>query len=490
MSSQAKTTLPAAPGTTRPRPVPHDPASNGALRLAMQRSEPKRLLLLLAMVAASLLLTSLRNFTGGGKMQGQTFLLRTCLSGIMAAYVGTMLLVVRRATARRMAIPVWIWALTIVWECSFPTAAIAIMQNSGQVSPLDALTGPASFIYAVMIALSILRMRPWLCLLGGTTAAVGFASLFYFAIEKSHLSLAIGDYSYYLSYPVDLFLAGAAAAMVASAVRQYFLSSLREAAAKQTLDRIHNELDLARSIQMGLLPTEPPVAPGFDIAGWSRPADQTGGDYYDWQTLPDGRVLISVADATGHGIGPAMVSAVCRAYARAAAEASDAGSLLGRLNKLLSADLPMGKFVTFAGVVLQTQGAGAGDVEILSAGHGPVLLLRAARDGKPSNWGGWDEGLDTHGPPFAVLSDFTFDPPTHLALQVGDFLVLPTDGAIEWLDASKEQFGIERLREVIRVHSDKTAKEIIQEIDAALRVFAPGTTQQDDVTVVIIKRIA
>ncbi len=94
------------------------------------------------------------------------------------------------------------------------------------------------------------------------------------------------------------------------------------------------------------------------------------------------------------------------------------------------------------------------------------------------------------GPPFAVDGDCKFEPPTHLALEAGDFLVLPTDGAIEWLDASAEQFGIERLREVILRHSDKPAKEIIHEIDVALRNFARGTTQQDDVTVVIIKRIA
>ncbi len=316
MSSEAKTTSSANLGANGSSPLPHDPASNGTLRLAMQKSEPKRLLLLLAMVAASLILTSVRNFTGGRRMQGETYLLRICLSGVMTAYVVVMFLVVRRATARGIAMPVWVWATTIVLECSFPTTAIWIMQNGGLVSPLEALTGPASFIYGVIIALSILRMRPWLCLLAGMTAAAGFVLLFALAVNKSQVSLVLGDYAYYLSYPVDLFLAGAAAAIVASTVRRYFLSSLREAAAKQTLDRIHHELDLARSIQMGLLPTEPPVAPGFDVAGWSRPADQTGGDYYDWQLLPDDRVLISVADATGHGIGPAMVSAVCRAYAR------------------------------------------------------------------------------------------------------------------------------------------------------------------------------
>ena len=80
---------------------------------------------------------------------------------------------------------------------------------------------------------------------------------------------------------------------------------------------MNHDLDIARSIQQDLLPAQSPSLENFDVAGWNEPANQTGGDYFDWQTLPDGRLAISLGDATGHGIGPALVSALCRAYARA-----------------------------------------------------------------------------------------------------------------------------------------------------------------------------
>src|SRR6185503_3990265 len=93
---------------------------------------------------------------------------------------------------------------------------------------------------------------------------------------------------------------------------------------------------------------------GFEVAGWNQPADQTGGDYFDWQTLPDGRFAVSLGDATGHGIGPALLSASCRAYARASFLSGDPDGLLDNLNQLLVEDLPGNRFVTFAVVFLDT----------------------------------------------------------------------------------------------------------------------------------------
>ena len=100
----------------------------------------------------------------------------------------------------------------------------------------------------------------------------------------------------------------------------------RLAVEKAVRQRMEHDLDIARQIQRGLLPSSKPDVPGYDIAGWSRAADKTGGDYFDWQVLPDGRILISLADVTGHGIGPALMAAVCRAYARATTQEEDLGA--------------------------------------------------------------------------------------------------------------------------------------------------------------------
>ena len=80
-----------------------------------------------------------------------------------------------------------------------------------------------------------------------------------------------------------------------------------------------------------------PQVEGFEIAAWNRPADQTGGDYYDWQVLPDGKVVVALADVTGHGIGPALPAAVCRAYARASFKAGNGlQAALGELNAAIA----------------------------------------------------------------------------------------------------------------------------------------------------------
>lgn len=108
---------------------------------------------------------------------------------------------------------------------------------------------------------------------------------------------------------------------------------------------------------------------GFGAATSCR---SNGGDYYDWQPLPDGKILLALADVTGHGIGPALLAAVCRAYARTNF-AADNGllSAMTRINASLSADLREGRFVTFVAAICTP---GKSGVELLSAGHGPLFL--------------------------------------------------------------------------------------------------------------------
>src|SRR5262249_38949686 len=115
---------------------------------------------------------------------------------------------------------------------------------------------------------------------------------------------------------------------------------------RKQLDKIERDLDIAREIQRGLLPTDTPDTPGFEIEGWSKPADQTGGDYFDWMQLPDGGTLITLADVSGHGIGPALIVAVCRAYMRAAATGNGValGTAISRVNDLLQMDIPDERF--------------------------------------------------------------------------------------------------------------------------------------------------
>ncbi len=132
-------------------------------------------------------------------------------------------------------------------------------------------------------------------------------------------------------------------------IRLHVVSALRKAENRAKLEQD----TVARSIQQGLLPATVPKINGFDIVGWNKPADETGGDYIDWQQLADGRVAVTVDDVTGHGIGSALCMASCRAYLRAGfVTEPDLRSFLGHLNQLLHQDLPTEKFVTLAAGIL------------------------------------------------------------------------------------------------------------------------------------------
>jgi sigma-B regulation protein RsbU (phosphoserine phosphatase) len=252
----------------------------------------------------------------------------------------------------------------------------------------------------------------------------------------------------------------------------------RLAQEKTVRQRMEHDLDIARQIQRGLLPSTKPDVPGYDIAGWSRAADKTGGDYFDWQVLPDGRVLISLADVTGHGIGPALMAAVCRAYARATTQEEDLGCYMDRLNQLLMDDMPDGRFITFVGVLIDPK---SHHVQMISAGHGPLFRCVSANNELI------ESGAD--GLPLGLVPQNEYGTATKFSLDPGDSVLLITDGLFEWPNAAGESYGLERLRNAIRASSFLTTEETIQRLYDQSREFAGNVAQEDDVTIVVIRRL-
>jgi serine phosphatase RsbU (regulator of sigma subunit) len=242
-------------------------------------------------------------------------------------------------------------------------------------------------------------------------------------------------------------------------------------------ERIEGQLAVARQIQRGLLPAEPPEAPGFDIAGWSEAADQTGGDFYDWITTPGGQVIVNIADVTGHGIGPAIMASVCRAYARATlTEERPLAAMVAQLNSLLTADTQGGDFVTFFAGILDPRRR---RMLVVSAGHGPVMFYRARS--------GDTESLATHAAPLGIQDDFVPDPGTEIVFEPGDVMLLVSDGFFEWMNREGRQFGVRRLAESLRRAAVLPAARIIESIRADVTAFTAGTEQPDDMTAVVIK---
>ncbi|MCP4708227.1 MAG: SpoIIE family protein phosphatase, partial [Planctomycetes bacterium] len=140
--------------------------------------------------------------------------------------------------------------------------------------------------------------------------------------------------------------------------------------------RMENAMRIAHEIQKKLLPASAPKWDGFDIACWHRPCDATGGDYCDFLTIDDNRLMVSLGDVTGHGIGPALISCATRAMMRVMISVNDdVESVIQHVNRLMEMDLPDNRFVTaFVGVLDST----VGEISYCSAGQGPLLWYSAS----------------------------------------------------------------------------------------------------------------
>lgn len=243
--------------------------------------------------------------------------------------------------------------------------------------------------------------------------------------------------------------------------------------------RLKLDLELARRIQQRQLPTETPEVEGYDLAGWNKPADDTGGDFYDYVRFDDGRLGVILADATGHGIGPALIAAECRALVRALASVSDDPTrIMTQANRLIYEDLDGGRFVTaYFGILDPRRHA----IDYLSAGHGPSLHY-VAREGACREIGATTV-------PLGVLDEIDGTPGEPITLAPGDMLVLMTDGFFEWAGAGKEPYGIARLAAVVHASRDLGAAGVIEAMRRSVTAFVGAAPQKDDLTAVVIKRV-
>jgi sigma-B regulation protein RsbU (phosphoserine phosphatase) len=243
--------------------------------------------------------------------------------------------------------------------------------------------------------------------------------------------------------------------------------------------RMLADLDLARKIQLGLLPEGVPKVAGWRFAAWQRSCDQTGGDYHDFITGADGIVDAVVGDVSGHGIAAAMMMSTARAFLLALHQHDrELGALTGRLNALLSADMADDAFMTMALARFHADGA----LSYVSAGHEPPLVLRRAE-------GSFDQ-LESTGLALGMIEDATFDVAGVRALAVGDIVVLLTDGISEAHRPDDHVlFGNERLQAAISAAASGGAQAVCAAVVAAVDAWLAGSLQHDDMTIVVAERI-
>lgn len=243
-------------------------------------------------------------------------------------------------------------------------------------------------------------------------------------------------------------------------------------------ERLERELQLAMEIQQRFQPTGAPHVPGYEFQGISFPCYEIGGDYYDFIQRDDGRLVIALGDVSGKGTAAALLMSSLHAAIHAQTGSHDTiVETISAVNRYLAENIPPNRFVTLFYAELDPE---SGALSFLNAGHNPPLIVHAA---------GTVEQLASGGLPLGIRANADYrEGRTHM--QLGDVLVIYSDGVTEAASPTGEEFGPTRLYEVVSRNVDASAAGIRDRIESALTKFSQGTKAADDITLVIVKRQA
>ena len=246
-----------------------------------------------------------------------------------------------------------------------------------------------------------------------------------------------------------------------------------ERSAKRAMER---EMAVAREVQEASWPTRLPAVAGYDLAGWAEAASAAGGDTYDAVVAEDGALWVLVADATGHGVGPALASAQVRSMFRMAVHAGlSVDDAMRHTHRQVILDMPPGRFVTaFLGRIDPV----SHELTYASAGHGPVFLVKADRLVE----------LETTGLPLGIDFGMDPDPACRASLGVGEGLALFSDGLFEALDPGGATLGIDPVKAALSESAGSDAAGVLARLRERLDGHAAGRGWEDDVTVLVVKR--
>ena len=247
--------------------------------------------------------------------------------------------------------------------------------------------------------------------------------------------------------------------------------------AQAAIRETEEQFRVAREIQQHLFPKEAPDVKGFDIAGASRPAAATGGDYFDYLPTSDGQLALAVGDVSGHGAGPAMLMAETRAYLRLLTRnRHHLGEILSRANNIVGEDVGKERFVT---MLLAKLDVSTSSIVHCSAGHSPGYVL----DGQ----GNIKAELKRTGMALGVMPDAAYAMEGPLHLVKGDTLLLLTDGLEETTNRDGELFGSQRVIDLVNQNRELGAAEIVEAMFESLADFSGGAEQEDDYTMIVAK---
>ena len=245
--------------------------------------------------------------------------------------------------------------------------------------------------------------------------------------------------------------------------------------------KLEKEVRTARDVQKILLPNERPDIEGFSIAGTNRPARLVSGDYFDFIEVDENHLGLVIADVSGKGMAASLLTAMCRSVVRANASFNHSpASVLRAANRLLFPDIREDMFISLAYAILDKR---SGELHVARAGHDPGLFFeKATGEIRPIKPKGIAIGIDD-----GEVFDKALAVET-IQLEPGDTILFYTDGINEALDASGEEFGMDRLHDTFRTHLSKSAVGIVESLTSAIYSFAGPTPQNDDITLIAIQK--
>ena len=245
--------------------------------------------------------------------------------------------------------------------------------------------------------------------------------------------------------------------------------------------RLDHDLEIARDIQRILLPSEAPVIPGFEISGINIPARHVSGDYFDYLTVDNDKLGVAIADVSGKGVPASIIMAICRSVLRSQAAGNPSpADVLQKVNRQLYPDIKEDMFISMAYLILDHV---QGTVMLSRAGHdAPILFDNATGTATPVKPPGMVLGIDSGSVFDRITGDFA------LTLNRGDCLLLYTDGVTEALDGNGDEFGPDRMIESVRASAPEGAPAVITRLIDELRSFVGAQPQNDDITLIAIRK--
>jgi sigma-B regulation protein RsbU (phosphoserine phosphatase) len=242
-------------------------------------------------------------------------------------------------------------------------------------------------------------------------------------------------------------------------------------------ERMSREIEIARDVQQKLFPQRVPQVPGFDCAGFCRPAQGVGGDYYDFLSFPGQRLGIALGDVAGKGIPAALLMASLQASLRGQRLAGPANlaQLMTNLNYLIYEASPDNRYATFFYGELDTA---TRRLDFVNAGHNAPMIFRAN--------GGTLERLPASGTVVGLVDAGKFEQKS-VQLDPGDLLLIYSDGVSEAMNTAEEEWGEQRMADAARAAHGTDAQGLIDALMVAADAFASGAVQHDDMTLVVVR---